>query len=155
MGRYGEDVAAHGPQAAPLAGELRRTLQGIVPRPGSIPFLSSVTGSVLDPGQLGPEYWARNLTEPVNFAGAIQELVHDEGWDIVEVSPHPLLQSSVLQGMQQRGRDGSSLVSLRRGEGERAALFQSLAALYVAGRPIAWDDLMHQPAYQHALEGLP
>jgi acyl transferase domain-containing protein len=135
------DVAAHGPQAAPLAEELRRGLEGLAPRSGPIPFFSSVSGSRFDTGQLGPAYWARNLTEPVNFAGALQDLVAEEAWDVLEISPHPLLQSSVLQGMQHRGRDGIAQVSLRRGEGERATLLQSLAALYISGRAIAWDRI--------------
>ena len=133
------DVAAHGPQSAALADELRTALLGMTARPGTVPFVSSVTGSMVDTRELGPEYWARNITEPVNFSGAIGAILGDAGCDFIEIAPHPLLQSSIQQALLQLGRDGSALASGRRDEDDRSALLQSLAALYVAGRDLEPD----------------
>lgn len=142
------DVAAHGPQAAPFGDELRHSLASLEPKVGTLPFVSSVTGSTIESCDLDCTYWARNLTEPVNFAGAVQELLRGGTCDFIEISPHPLLQSSVQQGMLHLGREGIVLASLRRDEGERSVMLQSLAALYLSGRDLAWDRI-------HASSGRP
>jgi myxalamid-type polyketide synthase MxaE and MxaD len=149
------DVAAHGPQAAALGEELRRSLETIQPRPGTVPVLSSVTGSTIEARDLGPEYWARNLTEPVNFAGAVQTLLRGGACDFIEISPHPLLQSSLQQGMLHLGRDGTALPSLRRDEGEQSAMLQSLAALYLLGRTLDWDRICGSAGRPVALPSYP
>jgi amino acid adenylation domain-containing protein len=134
-------VAAHGAQAMPLAEELRRCLEGLEPPSATLPFISSVTGGDATGMLLDGDYWARNLTEPVNFAGAVGHLLHSGYRTFIEVSPHPVLQSSIQQGMMQFAYDGLALPSLRSGEDGRTSLLRSLAALHVSGRDIAWRGL--------------
>ena len=135
------DVAAHGVQAAPLAGELRLLLSMLEPQAGSTTFVSSVTGTIADSRELGAEYWARNLTAPVNFFGAVQELLRAGDCDFIEISPHPVLQGAVQQSLLHDGRNGVVLASVRREEGEQWTLLHSLAALYLSGRAIEWGRL--------------
>ncbi len=139
--RVNVDVAAHGPRIAPLADELQRLLAGITPKRGSIPFVSSVFGATGECPVLGPSYWAKNLTEPVNFSGSVRELLQSDGHDFLEISPHPILQSSVQQWILHLGREGMALSSMHREEAERSAMLRSLAALYLSGRAIDWRQL--------------
>ncbi len=59
--------ASHSSQIEEIRGELLEGCVGIVPRSGGVPFYSTVTGGLLDTGELGGEYWYRNLRETVRF----------------------------------------------------------------------------------------
>jgi len=135
------DFAAHSPQMAPLCAELVQALQGLEPRAGVLPFYSTVTGEISDGQALDAAYWGRNLREPVLFAAAVARLI-EAGCDrFLELSPHPILASSLHQGLQQLGRDGVVLASLRHDQDEYAVLLGSLGALYSLGAPVAWSRL--------------
>src|SRR5206468_10811611 len=123
------DVASHSPQTLPLGTELRSLLQQLRPGPAAVSFVSTVTGTAT-PGLLDADYWARNLTEPVNFTGAIRELVRTGHTTFVEISPHPVLLGSI----QQEATSCTVLPSTRRHESERHTMLTSLAAPYAAGR---------------------
>ena len=94
------DFASHGPQMAPLAGELEQALAGLGPRSATVPIYSTVTGQVIEGRALDGAYWARNLREPVQFAAAVEGLVAG-GHDVfVELSPHPVLTGAVADGLR-------------------------------------------------------
>ncbi len=135
------DVASHSPQTAPLGGELRRCLEGIRPRAAKVPFVSTVTGSALEGPLLVPEYWSRNITEPVRFADGVSWLLAGGYRSFLEISPHPILQSSVQQGMIHLSAKGVALASIRREDGERRSLLRSVGALYASGRIIDWEGV--------------
>ena len=85
------DFASHSPQMDPLRADLLQALEGLQPRPESVPIYSTVTGKVSDGLEFDALYWARNLREPVLFSTAVQRLLED-GHDIfLEISPHPIL----------------------------------------------------------------
>lgn len=138
------DVASHSPQTAALGEELRQWLQGLEPRPASLPFISTVTGSACAT-DLDADYWARNLTQPVSFTAAVRELVRTGHRAFIEISPHPLLQSSVQQGVMHLDERATVLPSTRRDEPERSVMLQSMGALYASGRTIDWAKLHPSP----------
>ncbi len=126
-------VASHSPQVDPLCPELVRALQGIHPRPSLLPFISTVTGEMIDGASLDAGYWAWNLREPVLFSKAI-DVLGERGHDLfVEVSPHPVLLPAIERGV--------GISSLRRGVDDRSALLESLGALYAEGHPTAFERL--------------
>jgi myxalamid-type polyketide synthase MxaE and MxaD len=134
------DFAAHSPQMDPLRADLERALEGLQPRPASVPIYSTVTGQVGDVS-FDPLYWTRNLREPVLFSTAVQQLLED-GHDIfLEISPHPTLLHSIQQEVLCAGKAGAVLPSLRREEEEGSVLAGSLGALYTLGHPIEWRRL--------------
>lgn len=134
------DVASHSPQTAPLGEELERALESVHPTMASVPFISTVTGTRWD-GLLDAAYWARNITAPVNFTGAMADLLDTDFSGFVEISPHPVLQSSMQQLLIHRETTGVVLSSTRREEPERYNLLLSLAALYASGRSINWQGV--------------
>jgi acyl transferase domain-containing protein len=86
------------------------------PRPAAVPVFSTVTGGEHAGGGFDREYWGRNLTQPVRFADAMQELIA-AGHDVfLEIGPHPVLGMPIAQCLAHAGREGSVLCSLRRDE---------------------------------------
>ena len=122
------DVAYHSPQVDDLKAELRESLEGIVPRPGVVPMVSSVTGAVLGGREFDVDYWARNLREPVQFWRAVGCLA-ERCRVFVEIAPHPILSEAVQETLQVLGRQAGVLPSLRRGEEDLSGLLRSLEAL--------------------------
>ena len=135
------DFASHSPQMDPLRADLLQALEGLVPRPASMPIYSTVTGMVGGGLEFEARYWARNLREPVLFSAAVQRLLED-GHDIfLEISPHPVLLSAIQQGLNHFGQEGAVLPSMRREEEERTVMLGSLGALYTLGYPLDWNRL--------------
>ena len=133
------DFASHSPQMEPLRADLLQALEGLQPRAETVPIYSTVTGQLSHGQEFNVLYWARNMREPVLFHTAVQDLLED-GHDIfLEISPHPILLSSIQQGLQNSGQDGTVLPSLRREEDEHTILFGSLGALYTLGYPVDWN----------------
>ncbi|GAA2992219.1 hypothetical protein GCM10010483_40970 [Actinokineospora diospyrosa] len=73
--RVAVDYAAHSPQVEASGERLRAGLADISPRPSEIPFYSTVTGEQTDTGDLGADYWYRNLRQTVCFEPAVRALV--------------------------------------------------------------------------------
>ena len=134
------DVASHSPQVEPLREDLVRGLAGLAAAETRIPMCSTVTGALIDGGQLGAGYWMRNLRETVQFAAAVRRLREDGCDAFIEISPHPVLLPAIEQGFA-AGRPGLCLPSLRRDEPERATMLESLGALYSAGYAVDWARL--------------
>jgi myxalamid-type polyketide synthase MxaE and MxaD len=149
------DFAAHSPQMEPVGADLERALQGLQPRPASVPIYSTVTGQVADGSSFDPLYWSRNLREPVFFSTAVQQLLED-GHDIfLELSPHPILLSSIQQEFGHAGIEGAVIPSLRREEEEGKVLAGSIGALYTSGYPIEWSRIYPKPGRSVQLPSYP
>lgn len=106
------DVAYHSFHMETVREQYEAALAGIphVPSGETIPMFSSVTGSLVSPEDMSPNYWVENLVRPVNFTGALSALlchVEQQGKKLshdrrafadifVEVGPHSALRSYVL-----------------------------------------------------------
>ncbi|WP_434419163.1 type I polyketide synthase [Nannocystis pusilla] len=142
------NVASHSPQVDPLRAPLLTALHGLAPRPARVPMTSTVDLGNVAGRELGPEYWVRNLREPVQFAAAIDRLLVGGDAVFVEIAPHPVLLPFVESMIQERGRPDLAVVSGRRDQDERAVLLAALGALYTRGFPVEWSKL-------HARRGRP
>ncbi|SDR62468.1 Acyl transferase domain-containing protein [Rhizobiales bacterium GAS113] len=79
-----------------------RDLSGLSPRAGTVKLVSTVTGAVIDGGELCGRYWWRNIREPVRFAAAIRNAAELGGRVFIEIGPRPTLLSharNTLEGM--------------------------------------------------------
>jgi acyl transferase domain-containing protein/acyl carrier protein len=133
------DVASHSPYVDPIRGDLLNAIHGICPRRAAIPMYSTVRGTVEYGEALDNGYWVQNLREPVMFREAVQRLIRDGFGTFIEISPHPLLTTSIQSGLAEAGREGLSLPSLKREEDERASLLATAGSLYVAGHHLDWS----------------
>ncbi|MFC5289949.1 SDR family NAD(P)-dependent oxidoreductase [Actinokineospora guangxiensis] len=128
------DYASHSPQVDDVRDGLIAAIDGIRPRPADVPFHSTVAD---EPAALDPDYWFRNLREPVRLDRAVARLAADGVGLVIEVSPHPVLVQAV---------DAPAIGTLRRDEPGRfaAALAEAFtlgavpdaAAVYPGGRRV-------------------
>jgi myxalamid-type polyketide synthase MxaD len=148
------NIASHSPQMEPLRASLLESLAEVQAQPMTLPFYSTVTGEFSRDLSLDAAYWWRNLREPVLFASTVQRLLESGYQNFLEVSPHPIVLTSIQQTMYHLDREGTALPSLRRDEDERAVLLDSLGSLYAAGHELNWKGLfpeggkcVHVPTY--------
>jgi len=132
------DVASHSPQVDPLRADLIAALAGLRPLAAAVPMRSTVTGAAVAGPDLDAGYWADNLRRPVRFAEAVQALLEQRHGLFVEMSPHPILMTSVDEIRRAAKRGGAVVGSLRRGQDERPAMLEALGALWAQGYPVVW-----------------
>lgn len=144
----GVDVAFHSPQMDAIRDELETSLASLKPKATRFPLYSTVTGQLIQGEQLDAAYWGRNLREPFLFSGVVKTLTA-QGFNVwLEVSPHPVLGSSILQGVRTSPDDTSALVlnSMRRATAEYATLLNNLGTLYTRGYNPNWARVSQRGA---------
>ena len=134
------DVASHSPQMDPLTGELLCALDGIEAREAKLPIYSTVKAQRSDGEAFDASYWVANLRRPVLFSKTVQALAQDEYTVFVELSPHPILVSSIEESLHDVGREGHVVGSLEREKDERTTLLSSVGRLYALGAPVDWSS---------------
>ncbi|WP_327028036.1 SDR family NAD(P)-dependent oxidoreductase [Micromonospora sp. NBC_01740] len=136
--RIAVDYASHSAQVAGLRDELAEVLAGIAPGPAAVPLFSTTDLRWLDGEEMGPDYWYRNLRQPVELEQAIRSLAEQGHDTYVECSPHPVLTVGIEATLADH--DGESVVvgSVQRDQGDRARFLLSLAQLHVCGVAVDW-----------------
>ncbi|CAM02153.1 ansamitocin polyketide synthase A [Saccharopolyspora erythraea NRRL 2338] len=135
------DYASHTSHVERIREELLEVLADVRPRTADVPFFSTVDGRWLDTAALDGEYWYRNLRRTVGFAAAVDTLAEQGYRAFVEASSHPVLTTSVQEGLDQRQQPVTAVVtgSLRRDDGGLDRFLASLTRLWAAGVPIDWS----------------
>ncbi len=148
------NYAFHTHHMDPIRDELLSVLSDIQPRQSRIPFTSTVSGCVIPGDKLDAMYWWRNVRQPVLFASAISNLVRFGSRLFVEIGPHPALESSIADLINEQGKQGSVFHSLKRDTNESEQILKNLAGLHVLGVPIDWaavnqssEQLVRLPSY--------
>lgn len=134
------DYAFHTRAMDPIQQPLLDALAGLTAGKASIPFVSTVSGEVLEGPELGTDYWWHNIREPVAFDAGTKTVIETLGINcFLEVGPHPVLKDYVLQVAKSIGASGiTALNTLRRPSSKKAApemptLRQAIADVYAAG----------------------
>jgi acyl transferase domain-containing protein/acyl carrier protein len=122
----------------PLRDDLLKGLEGLSPGNARIPLYSTVTGTRIDGGGADANYWWQNVRSTVLFAAAATQMIADGYTVFVELSPHPVLASSLNELLAQQGQSGVVVPSMRRKESDTATMLGSLGTLYANGCPVAW-----------------
>ncbi|BBB02252.1 putative modular polyketide synthase [Actinacidiphila reveromycinica] len=146
------DYASHSPQVEELEAQIRGALDGLAPRRGTIPVVSSMTGGVIDGTAMDAGYWYDSLRAPVRFGEAVATLAGSGHGVFVETSPHPVLTGAVADTVEaavtdadEEGTGGSGAVvtgTLRREDGGAARLLASLAEAHVRGVRVDWAAVL-------------
>ncbi|SFQ99943.1 Acyl transferase domain-containing protein [Lentzea waywayandensis] len=136
--RIAVDYASHSAQVELLAAELAELLAPVRPLPGRIPFVSAVTGEVLDTTGLDAAYWYRNLREPVRFDQAVTTLLANRATVFVECSPHPVLTVGIEETIEHAGAGAAAVGTLRRDDGDLSRLVTSLGEAFARGAEVDW-----------------
>ncbi len=135
------DYAFHTSQMEPIRDELLRVLADIHPRPSRLPFISTVTGGLLEGERLDNVYWWRNVRQPVLFGPGIGHLMSQGELTFLELGPHPAMASSLNEYVKASGRTGGVFCSLRRDTDETVEMLTNLAGLALQGEPIDWASV--------------
>ncbi|MGA8116954.1 MAG: acyltransferase domain-containing protein, partial [Actinocatenispora sp.] len=141
--RVAVDYASHSAQVERIEDALAEALAPVRSRQAEIPMFSTLTGEWLTPGDVGPDYWYRNLRHTVRFERAVRGLLADGFRTFVECSAHPVLGMAVQETVEAVGTEDPTVVigSLRRGEGGRRRFRLSLAEAYVRGAAVDWSTI--------------
>ncbi|MFI9275489.1 SDR family NAD(P)-dependent oxidoreductase [Kitasatospora sp. NPDC052896] len=84
----GVSHAFHSPLMAAAAEEFRAAIAGFTFREPVFTLVSTVTAEVADPAELAsPDYWARQLCAPVDFAGGLRTIDRRGAHAFLEIGP--------------------------------------------------------------------
>ena len=108
------DYAFHSRLMEPVEETLRCSLQSITSRSLSCEMISTVTGLVVDSGELDSEYWWRNIRQTVRFGPAVQLALQMGAMGFLEIAPHPILRASLLECAGTAGKTVTAIGSLER-----------------------------------------
>lgn len=130
-------VPYHSHFMEPLHDELLIALANLHPQSASLPLYSTVTGTPIDGYEVDAHYWWQNVRAPVLFASAVSQMIQDGYGVFIELSPHPVLASSISELLAQHEQTGTVLPSLQRRQEDRTIMLSSLGTLYTLGYPVA------------------
>ncbi|MFE2857878.1 acyltransferase domain-containing protein, partial [Streptomyces lavendulae] len=140
--------ASHGPHVEAVRERLAEVLAPVAPRPGDIPFYSTVTAGPVDTTGLDAGYWYRNLRGTVRFSETVAALAAAGHHTFVEVSPHPVLTLGVQETLEELDPRAATTVigTLRRDDGGPSRMLAALAAAYVQGLDVDWSPALPEAA---------
>ncbi|MER6952810.1 type I polyketide synthase, partial [Streptomyces sp. NPDC000618] len=132
--------AFHSPLMEPAVAQLRQVAQGLTFHAPAIPVVSSVTGALAGPAQWSdPEYWARQVREPVRFHDVVRTLDAEGVSVFLELGADGPLTSMVDETLAATGNDEAvAAAALRRERPETRTLTSMLARAHTAGLPVDW-----------------
>jgi acyl transferase domain-containing protein/NADPH:quinone reductase-like Zn-dependent oxidoreductase/acyl carrier protein len=133
--------AFHSAQMDAFQPELVAAIGALQTSPSRIAVYSSVTGAELDDGAVDAGYFGRNLRQTVRFAAAIDALQASQLDAFVELSPHPVLASSIAECLAERGQQTPVVGAMRRERPAREIWLRACAALYAVGVSPRWQAL--------------
>jgi acyl transferase domain-containing protein len=80
--------AFHSHMVEPILGTFAEEVRRVTLKPPNIRYLSNVTGEWIKAEEAtSPEYWVQHLRQTVRFSQAIEKLVQDANWMLVEAGP--------------------------------------------------------------------
>ena len=129
--------AFHSPLMRPMLAEYQGVVRAVRFTAPGIPLVSGVTGEIGTGELTNPEYWLRNVMDPVRFVAGMRALERERVNLYVEVGPHPVLLGMGRQCVEDESA-AAWLPSVRKDGDNWQTLLGSAAAVYAAGAPLDW-----------------
>ncbi len=136
------DYASHSAHVEHLADRLFADLGPITPQAGAVAMTSTVNEEPIGADTVDARYWFDNLRRTVRFAPVVARLAAAGYTRFVEISPHPVLNMSIQETLDDGGHTGVVVGTLRRAEGDLPRFATSLAELHVRGGAADWAALV-------------
>ena len=159
--------AFHSPLMAPMLADFRQVAASITYHKPKVPLVSNVTGNLAGDGSTArlsspksepaevniatPDYWVRQVREPVRFADGLQTLQAQGISIFLEIGPKPVLLGMAEQVTGDKGQvlketntrahlppTPCHLPSLRENHADWQQMLTSLGELYVRGVKVDW-----------------
>jgi acyl transferase domain-containing protein/surfactin synthase thioesterase subunit len=131
--------AVHSAFVEPAMDEVTRFARGLAHGAPRIPYYSNLTGKLIEPADVTPDYWARHLRHTVRFADNVRDLLTRRGLVAIEVGPGAGLASAV--SAQLDGGDALVVSTMRQPRdprGDRDVLLSAVAAAWSHGVEVDW-----------------
>ncbi|SEH60444.1 type I polyketide synthase [Magnetospirillum fulvum] len=133
--------AFHSPLMEPMVGAFEAALAGLDFAPARLPFYSTVTGEALPPRQkMPPDYWSRQIRQPVQFLGAVRAAARDGYTAFLEIGPGDILTALARASLDPEAV-GPLVASLRKGRSAWSGIATAAASLYRAGIDLVWAGI--------------
>ncbi|GGB49000.1 type I polyketide synthase [Roseibium aquae] len=157
--RLGLAYPFHSALVDPIREPLLNALQGIEAKQERVPFYSTVDPDAA-PVSLEPEYWWRNVREPVRFSDAISRMAADGFGVFVEIGPRSVLGTYINDVVRTDGKKAQVLASLEQKKADRDETLSPVARVaaailahggktdldrFVGAAPQTFRDLPHYP----------
>ncbi len=144
VSRIEANKAGHSALLESAMPRLRKALEGVVLHKPSIPILSNVSGTWLtDAEAADPEYWVRQMREPVRLSDEIFELCNTGNTVLLEVGPARRLSAMLRRHPAFKGR--APIVPVMPAEQgkikETDALLEALGRLWQEGGRADWGKV--------------
>nr|WP_018681314.1 type I polyketide synthase [Actinokineospora enzanensis] len=127
--------AFHSRLMEPMLEEFRAIAAGLTYSRPSLTFISSVTGAEVYDELTDPEYWVRNVRQPVRFADAVRALAAEEVNRFFELGPDAPLTAVVPQSAPETV---VAVAAQRKDVPADVALTTALATLHTRGVRVDW-----------------
>ena len=145
--------AFHSPLMEPMLVEFARVTASVSYGRPMIPLVSTVTGRLVTAEMTDPEYWVRQVREPVRFADAVTSLRRAGVRTFLEIGPDAVLAALGPETSTPSGGTGTSaadpgpaaadheawIPTLRRDRDESAGLVGALGYLHARGGTVDWS----------------
>jgi acyl transferase domain-containing protein len=133
--------AFHSAMLDPMLEPFAATVRRIRLQPPTLPFVSNVTGTWIgEADATDPDYWVRQVRQPVRFAAGLTTILHSVQAVLLEVGPGTTLSTFA----RQQPEPPQSFASLRHPRDQRpdsAFLLTTLGRLWLSGVEIDWSTL--------------
>ncbi|MEU1287495.1 type I polyketide synthase [Kitasatospora sp. NPDC005856] len=127
--------AFHSALMEPMLAEFASVLEELTFTEPQIPIVSTLTGGLAEPGLLStPDYWLRQVREPVRFADGVAALGGQDVTRCVELGPDGVLTALARQAEAK----GTFAPLLRRDRPETETALAALGALWTSGAAVDW-----------------
>ena len=129
--------AFHSHRMDPMLAEYAKTCAEVTYTAPRLPIVSSVTGKIAGDEISTPEYWTRQVREPVRFATAMENLVKEGARIMLEVGAKPTLTGLGQQCVSES--DAVWLPTLREGCTNWEQVLETCGTLFARGVPVDFD----------------
>lgn len=121
---------------------LRRGLNGLASDPPRVRWISTVTGCDVKNGDLNVDYWWRNVRHCVRFEQAARAAMRNSEPVFLEIGPHPVVTSSLMECARSQQARIDVWPSLRNDAGCAETILGTLGGLFTRGASIDWNALL-------------
>jgi pimaricinolide synthase PimS1 len=136
--------AFHSPHMDAMLTEYRALAEGVSLCPPRVPVVSTVTGQLATAEELcSPEYWVRQVRQPVRFGDAVCALAAEGVDTFLEIGPGGVLtamgQDCVGEDVGEDSKDTVFVPVLRTGLPDQLSLATAVAQLHIRGVRLDWN----------------
>lgn len=121
--------------------ELYANLHEISPKKSNVKLFTTGRGNKAEGFELNAEYWWENIRGTVKFYKAMKEILEEDFCEILEISPHPVLATAVLDIANELHKKINYYESLKRYENDEQVLYGTCAKLYCNGYKVDFNIL--------------